>query len=54
MAGGKQEIIINGKRFIDATDATTSGPIYSYYEAVELTKGNKIASNIGFTGEDYE
>ncbi|RLI68831.1 MAG: hypothetical protein DRP02_11850 [Candidatus Gerdarchaeota archaeon] len=32
-------VLINGHRFIEVTNQTTSGPVYSYDEAVAVTKG---------------
>ena len=45
MAGGKQEVIINNKRFVDVTKVTTGGPVYSYAEAVALTQGKQVATS---------
>lgn len=38
-------VIINGKKFIDVTNETCAGQTYSYNEAYELSKGNKVASS---------
>ena len=39
---GKEEVIINGHIFYDATNQTVSGRVYNYEEALALTLGRHI------------
>ena len=46
-----RRVYINGYCFIDVTNQTATGPIYTIQEAKELTQGRCVDSSYGWNGK---